>query len=274
MLTEKELALGGSLYLHQCGEEPCESGHSFGPAVRDHFLIHVVFRGKGTFFSETGTYSVKAGECFLIRPGERTLYQADLSDPWHYGWVGFHGHDAGAVLSSCGFKKGVSVMSVGDIGKAEASLHRLIECHRQQGSELAQIAGIYLFLDGLCGGKTVPIKAGHAFHRVEEYMRRNFSYPVTVELLARQVNLDRSQLFRVIKKETGLSPSRYITAFRLRESQQLLLKTDLSITEVMLSVGFDDLSRFSRCFKESFGISPREYRASLVKAGGEENETR
>ena len=78
--------------------------------------------------------------------------------------------------------------------------------------------------------------------------------------MAEQLHLDRSQLFRVVKRETGLSPQQYLTRYRLRESLRLLRETELPITEVVYSVGFEDLSHFSRCFKREYGVSPRQYR--------------
>ena len=72
-----------------CGVEACAPGHSFGPAVREYFLLHYVVRGKGIFRRGKREYTLQAGEIFVIRPGEVTYYEADMRDPWEYMWAGF-----------------------------------------------------------------------------------------------------------------------------------------------------------------------------------------
>ena len=72
-----------------CGVEACAPGHSFGPAVREYFLLHYVVRGKGIFRRGKREYTLQAGEIFVIRPGEVTYYEADMRAPWEYMWAGF-----------------------------------------------------------------------------------------------------------------------------------------------------------------------------------------
>ena len=69
---------GGSVTVYYCGYEKCESGHFWGPAVRNQYLLHYVISGCGTYVVGGETYTLHAGSCFLIRPGERTLYTACL----------------------------------------------------------------------------------------------------------------------------------------------------------------------------------------------------
>ena len=80
-----------SLTVYFCGKEECQPGHYFGPAVRPHYLIHVILKGKGIFQKSGVTYTLKRGDAFLIPPMESTYYQADQEDPWSYAWVGFDG---------------------------------------------------------------------------------------------------------------------------------------------------------------------------------------
>ena len=73
----------------RCGVEACAPGHSFGPAVREYFLLHYVVRGKGIFRRGKREYTLQAGAIFVIRPGEVTYYEADMRDPWEDMWAGF-----------------------------------------------------------------------------------------------------------------------------------------------------------------------------------------
>ena len=73
----------------QFGEESCKSNHSYGPAIRNHWLLHFVRSGKGHFDNKRACYELSGGSMFIIRPGEVTYYEADSDDPWHYEWIGF-----------------------------------------------------------------------------------------------------------------------------------------------------------------------------------------
>ena len=86
------------LSVYFCGKENCEPGHSFGPAVRPHYLLHVVLDGKGFYRKNGVTYSLHKGDAFLIPPMESTYYEADQEDPWTYAWVGFDGKNCKQTL--------------------------------------------------------------------------------------------------------------------------------------------------------------------------------
>ena len=90
-MKKKSASEQSSLTVYFCGKESCQPGHYFGPAVRPHYLIHVILEGKGIFQKSGVTYSLKKGDAFLIPPMESTYYQADQEDPWIYAWVGFDG---------------------------------------------------------------------------------------------------------------------------------------------------------------------------------------
>ena len=90
-MEKKSASEQSFLTVYFCGKEECQPGHYFGPAVRPHYLIHVILQGKGIFQRNGVTYTLKRGDAFLIPPMESTYYQADQEDPWSYAWVGFDG---------------------------------------------------------------------------------------------------------------------------------------------------------------------------------------
>lgn len=82
----------------------------------------------------------------------------------------------------------------------------------------------------------------------------------SIEEICRSLGVSRSQLFRSIKEQTGLSISRYVRQCRLMKGKELLETTDQKIAEIAYQVGFDSPQTFSKYFTEDFGISPTEYR--------------
>lgn len=93
---------GLGLAVYNCGFQRCSPGHTWGPAVRDHFLIHYITSGKGVYDSGSGKYSLSAGDGFLVVPNRLITYWADQSDPWEYYWVGFNGTDAERLVCEAG----------------------------------------------------------------------------------------------------------------------------------------------------------------------------
>ena len=74
--------------------------------------------------------------------------------------------------------------------------------------------------------------------------------------LCRAIFMSRTALHHKITSQTGKSTSIYIWSYRLQKASQLLLQTNLSVTQVAWKVGFSSLSYFSKCFREEFGKSP------------------
>ena len=95
------------LGLYQFGREDCEPAHSFGPAIRNHYLFHYILNGKGTFMWQDAKghehkTPLKAGQGFLISPGQITTYVADERIPWEYCWLEFDGLRAKESLEITG----------------------------------------------------------------------------------------------------------------------------------------------------------------------------
>ena len=92
----------GSLFLNCCGMSRTEPFHSFGPAIKPHYVIHFILSGKGKFTISGKEYYLERGCGFLIPPNELVFYQADGEDPWTYVWVGFYGGMTEEVIKTMG----------------------------------------------------------------------------------------------------------------------------------------------------------------------------
>jgi DNA-binding response OmpR family regulator len=84
-------------------------------------------------------------------------------------------------------------------------------------------------------------------------------YTFTVERMAEEMNLSRTQLLRKLKALTDLSPSDFIKDIRLKRAAHLIQHKADTITQIGYAVGFNDQSYFTKCFKKQFGVSPSEF---------------
>ncbi|MCW2120943.1 two-component regulator propeller domain-containing protein [Flavobacterium sp. 7A] len=95
----------------------------------------------------------------------------------------------------------------------------------------------------------------------------------SVEMLVKEMNISRSNLYLKIKELTGLSSSEFIRNIRLKRAVQLFEKSDYSVKEIMYMTGFNTASYFSKCFKKQFGVIPSKYiRLSDSELNKEDNE--
>src|SRR5690606_16754090 len=96
--------------------------------------------------------------------------------------------------------------------------------------------------------------------KVMDFIEQNLSEPVlNVEEMAKEVGMSRNTLYRKIKNLTGQTAIEFIRNIRIKRAAQLLRQKKINVNEVAYMVGFTDVSYFRRCFKEEFGITPREY---------------
>ncbi|MFA5101222.1 MAG: AraC family ligand binding domain-containing protein, partial [Candidatus Omnitrophota bacterium] len=93
---------GGELIPYMAGHELCRSGHSWGPGIRDYYLLHYIRKGRGVFRANGREYHLSAGQVFFIFPENISHYIADDADPWEYYWIGFGGGKAALLLGQAG----------------------------------------------------------------------------------------------------------------------------------------------------------------------------
>ncbi|WP_322981467.1 GlxA family transcriptional regulator [Pseudomonas sp. C11] len=91
-------------------------------------------------------------------------------------------------------------------------------------------------------------------------MEANLEEPIDLDQLACYVKISRRQLERLFQKYLHCSPSRYYLKLRLIRARQLLKQTAMPIIEIGSICGFISTPHFSKCYREHFGIAPRDER--------------
>lgn len=91
-------------------------------------------------------------------------------------------------------------------------------------------------------------------------MEANLEEPMSPDELAKHVGLSRRQLERLFQKYLSCVPTRYYLELRLARARQLLLQTSMSIVDVAFACGFVSAPHFSKCYRDFFGVPPRDER--------------
>ncbi len=251
------------LSVYNTGYEQCEKNYCWGPALRDHYLIHYVSQGKGTFTCNKNVYELSRGDMFFIAPGQLVSYRADQHEPWAYCWVGFNGTDARRLVTIAGFSTAQPVLHVSDQEETSRRLLRIAEVSGNTAASDAEMAGyLYLFLSYLIqNNNRHAITDPHQEYVANalRFIQYNYANDIGVNDIAHYVGISRSQLYRAFLQDFGVSPHSYLQKYRINEACSLLHNADISIAEVAGSVGFNDPLYFSRVFKTIKQCTPSDY---------------
>lgn len=257
---------GHDLIVYQCGMEKCKPSHSYGPAVRDHFLIHFILDGAGTFYADGKSYKLNRNEGFLICPDIVTYYEANRDNPWVYSWVGFRGLKAETYL------KMADLSRENPIFKYEKSL-LLQSCLEDMRKASSLKYGRELRLQGLLGiflSELVELaeksdsdgttQAETYIKKVLQFIDTNYSRDISMDDISKHIGLNRSYFSSLFKEKMKLSPQQYLINYRINKACELMNNNSLSISDISRSVGYNDPLGFSKIFKKLKGCSPREFR--------------
>lgn len=95
------------------------------------------------------------------------------------------------------------------------------------------------------------------------YIRQHFSEDISIDQIARHVNISRSECFRCFRRFTNKTPVEYIIEYRLANAAKLLMETSYSIKKVSGLSGFSNTSYFCKMFKKRYEIPPAQYRRNF-----------
>ena len=96
--------------------------------------------------------------------------------------------------------------------------------------------------------------------RAITYIKEFYKEKISVEDIAKSVNLSASHFYLVFKRQMGISPIAYLNNYRLSIAADLLSVTDMTVGEIADSIGVNDVSYFNKMFKKLYQSAPTEYR--------------
>lgn len=130
-------------------------------------------------------------------------------------------------------------------------LTKLLCVHRQVGAEIGAMAAV---------SNATRVEMYRRLHRALDFMEASLEQPLTIPQIAQAAWFSPYHFLRQFKQAFGETPHQYLTRRRLERAQHLLRNTEMSVTEICLSVGFESLGSFSWLFRQRLGCSPAKYR--------------
>jgi AraC-like DNA-binding protein len=127
----------------------------------------------------------------------------------------------------------------------------------------------------LLGGKSFPSGSYASLPSVGDnepfvhYLKTHFAEKISLDLLSKHFGFNPNYLIKVFHDKTGMTPIQLLQEIRLEKAKEYLEFTAMSVTEVAEKVGWS-LPHFSKILKKQGGLSPTQYRDSLLKAVGKD----
>lgn len=237
---------------------------SAGYDRREYYIFHYIIDGCGTYTVNNKTYHLKEKDGFIVPPNTTVIYRADIKHPWTVYWVGFYGKKAEHFLSRINIHMSDPVFHF-----AEKTL--LTDCMEKLYAEIQSttisfelILGYFYQLIGIIqkdnAAEQTIYQPVYYFQSLQDFIRHNLRLPLKVQDLANHLSLSTSQVYRITKKNCGLSPHELIDKIKMDKAAQMLSSTNISVQEISHLLGYEYVSHFFLVFKKIYHMTPGEYR--------------
>lgn len=254
------------LKLLQVGWDRCAPGYTY-TNFRDMYIIHFVKSGYGTFETNGKRYNIQPNDAFIVRPNTMALHTADTKDPWEIYFFAFGGDLAKYLVEKTAFKDGIISFAIENDEIWKAIYDIAIELNDNSLSEMHNLEYLFKMLSFFETDNTSFSAEAENYdpyykyiYAVKKYISFNFSKTIKISDIAKQLNINRSHLYRVFKESTGKSIEEYLVSTRINEARRLLDDTDFSTSAISNLVGYAHCSTFFKMFKAHTGLTPQEYR--------------
>lgn len=253
------------LSLYSAGYEECASGYSYGPKIRSYHLIHFVLHGKGELHINEHIFHLSAGDAFLIPAGKVSYYEASKDDPWCYAWVSFLGINSQMYLYQLMTSTDdVYIIHGLNTLKYKERIFDIIALQDASTSSYFHANGVLfqimamLFAD--IGFQESRWGKNSVVDEIKYYLDINYAEKIKLQDVAKSFGIHPNYLTRIFHEKYGVSPKQYLMDLKLKKARRLLTTTELSVSVISSSLGFDDQLAFSKIFKKELAVSPSEYR--------------
>lgn len=240
---------------------------SRGRILREYQLLYNP-EGEGVFQSAHCPPSpIKAGDMFLLFPGEWHTYHPLDSRGWKSYWIGFSGRNVDDRVRAGFLSPEKPVYHVGYSSDIEALYQQAYRTAVEEAAVAQQLmAGIVNHLLGLMYTLERNIELGrnsaqvNMVNRARLRIREALESQLSIQQIAEELSVSYSNFRKLFKEYTGLSPATYQQELRLLRAKELLSTTDLSIKEIAYRLNFESPDYFSAKFKAKMGCRPSDFR--------------
>ena len=252
--------LSDELNLYYCGKRVKTLDHSYGPEVRQHYLLMYCVDGTAVC-KKDDEISFGAHDLYVMFPNEKIHYVTPTGSYWTSWWVGVYGSLTDTLMEMLGVTKDNPFIHIRDNYTMECLMKEIYDTslNSDASSKMKCISLLYELFSFLMKDAGSTYKSD-IISDAQNLIEHNLSGQISVADLAEKLGINPSYLTRIFKQKLSKSPKDYILDLKIKRAKELLKTTDVSVTDIARSIGFDDPLYFSRLFKKRTNLTPTEYR--------------
>jgi AraC-like DNA-binding protein len=257
------------LAVRCCGESVIRKDFSRNYHPNNDYELIYILGGSIKITINGKEYEMNKGDFICRSPYSLlSISTVEPMNEWvRYYWIHFDSQDAAEpLLESVGIELNRPYTASGSDGLME-EYENLFSEFRLRGrcfplAASVSVTRIILMLSRMRGKPD-----DGTLDRSLKYIHARFRHDIKVGELAALEYLGETRYRELFREYTSLSPHEYISALRIEKAKDLLGQVDMTIGDVAKAVGYGDSHYFQRVFKKREGITPGEYRESLVEHG-------
>ncbi len=247
--------------LYTCAkDENIAPGTRFGPVILEQYIIECCTEGAGSVIINDVEIPFKAGDCYIVQPGQKIIYTADPVTSRRGVWCALDGIAVSKTVAELGISANEPFISPELFEPVVAEITVMIEAkeHLDMGAPLRRTGAIYTLLGILLQNKPERNKNA-SVEKAIGFIETNYYRSISVEDIANDVGFERCYFSTLFKQRTGISPHAYLSQVRIRKAGVLINEKGYSVSEASEMVGLDP-QNFARLFRKITGKNPKDFR--------------
>jgi AraC-like DNA-binding protein len=235
------------------------------PPTKMYYVFEYVLNGRGYIHINGEWQTLEAGCLFIIGKDDARNFYSDPNEPMHKLWVSFASEYIDLMMLKWNVGSGIYKV---DLKGCFEEIYNLHSSPLSQEEKLAVIAeNIHKII--LAASAVKKTNAKNIIGLIENELISSIYSKASLDEIAKKLYMSRTNLIRLFKKNTGITPYKFILDEKIKVAKALLSTTNMSVKSISEKLSFSDEHYFSHLFKEKVGISPLKYKSQKLIRGSD-----
>ena len=254
--TPSSFALDNLFYIRLEALYTCGPRYEVKRSGLNSFLMFYIKEGELLFEYEGRSFVAHKKDIVILDCMKPQRYQALTRTSFY--WFHFDGSASRAYFEHFKENRGIHFQNTRGMEEHFVLIHDLMRSGcPDEGIMSVHIHRIMALLFSSVGTGGTP---SDIVARARVYLAAHYMEQLSAEQIAEASRVSPSHLFRLFRKETGLTPYAYLTNVRMEHAMKMLLNTSYTVEEIADYCAFCSSANFIRAFRQSTGVTPRKYR--------------